>query len=230
MKSEAKSTAIGLRKNGFSYSQIRRNIQVSKSTLSLWLRDVELDYGEAEKLLKGREISRDRASKAKKLDRVNRTNVLVESGRKEVISLIDNPLFFAGLMLYWAEGAKNSSEQVKFTNSDESMIILIMKWFRESCKVPEGKFRLHLHIHNMHHRPDAEGYWSKLTGIPKNQFYKTFVKQSTLRHRRNVLYNGTCAVVVNDRAFFRRITGWKLGLLDYFKITPRSSMDRTTPF
>ncbi|TSC67048.1 MAG: Uncharacterized protein G01um101466_809, partial [Parcubacteria group bacterium Gr01-1014_66] len=47
---------------------------------------------------------------------------------------------------------------VKFTNSDWNTIILMMRWFREVCKVPEEKFRIALHIHNLHSAPDAKNY------------------------------------------------------------------------
>ena len=132
--------------------------------------------------------------------------------------------------MYWAEGDKNWREKVKFTNSDETMIILIMRWFREICNVPEEKFRISLHIHDLHFNFNVKNYWAKITKVPKGQFHKTYVKKSALRQRRNVLYNGTCAITVNNKDLFRRIMGWKLGLLDYFNITPRSSTDRIRDF
>jgi len=41
-KFKEKEKAIKLRKRGFSYSEILREIPVAKSTLSLWLRSVGL--------------------------------------------------------------------------------------------------------------------------------------------------------------------------------------------
>lgn len=42
MKLKEKIRAIKLRKLGKSYSEIRKQVKVSKSTLSLWLRDIKL--------------------------------------------------------------------------------------------------------------------------------------------------------------------------------------------
>jgi len=42
MKLQQKIQAIDLRKSGRSYGEIRREIKVSKATLSLWLRDIVL--------------------------------------------------------------------------------------------------------------------------------------------------------------------------------------------
>ena len=95
-----------------------------------------------------------------------------------------------------------------------------MRWFREICKVPEYKFRIALHIHNLHSRNDMIDYWSNITKIPKNQFNKLYIKKTSLKQRINILYNGTCAVVINNKYLFRKIKGWKLGLQNYFNIRP----------
>lgn len=230
MKLQEKIIAVQLRKTGFSYSKIFKKVRVSKSTLSHWLRDIELTSKQKEKILKGREKSRYAGSKAQQIKRIKVTEEITTAGKKEFYSLIKNSLFLAGLCLYWAEGDKHKQERVKFTNSDEKMISLMMRWFREICGVPEEKFRVALHIHNLHIAKNIKRYWSEITGVPEKQFQKIYIKQTTLRHRRNVLYNGTCAIVVHNKALFRRIYGWKLGLISHFNISPRSSMDRTKDF
>jgi len=122
-------------------------------------------------------------------------------------------------MLYWAEGDKSDEqERVKFSNSDPVMIIFIMEWFRKICKVPENKFRICLHVHELHCRKDMQEYWSKITGIPFSQFYKTQIKPTSLKHRKNKLYNGTCAVTIYNKDLFRRIKGWKSGFLEKMNI------------
>lgn len=219
-----------MRRLGHSYAEILKVVQVSKSTLSLWLREIELTSSQQKKLLLGRARSRYMGAKAQQRKRVENTKIIIESAKKEFQILMKNPLFLSGLSLYWAEGDKNSLERVKFTNADSAMIQLMMHWFREICKVPEKKFRIALHVHDLHIRPHVKRYWSKLTRISESRFHKIYVKPSSLRQRRNILYNGTCGIVVNDRRLFRRIVGWRLGLLDHFGISPRSSTDRTKGF
>ena len=230
MKLEERFRAVELRKRGKSYSEIRLQMQVSKSTLSRWLREIELT-AEQKNLLRGRELSRLAGAKAQQQKRIERTKKVVEKSEKEISLLINNPLFLAGLMLYWAEGDKHKGERVKFTNSDENAIILMMKWFREICKIPEEKFRIALHIHNLHSRPEVKAYWSEITGIPLQNFHKVFVKKTSLRQRRNILYNGTCGIVINNKELFRKIVGWKMGLLKYFRIYPPvTQLDRIPIF
>jgi len=220
MKLNERREAINLRRKGISYDVILKTVNVSKSTLSLWLRDVILTSNARKRALRGRELSRYAAAMQKKRIRESNTNEIVQKGREESKILVENPLFLTGLCLYWAEGDKHKQERVKFTNSDEKMIVLMMRWFREICGVSERKFRIAVHIHNLHKPRNVERYWSRITRVSEKQFQKTYIKQSSLRYRRNVLYNGTCAIVVNNKALFRRIRGWRLGLLDYFNISP----------
>lgn len=218
MKLKEKIKAIHLRRLGKSYGEIHKQVNVSKSTLSLWLRDIELTP-EQKARLKGRQKARHEGAKANQRKRIERTREIISEAKKEVKYLYKNFLFLSGLMLYWAEGAKRSKETIKFSNSDPAMIELMMKWLREICKVPEKKFRIGLHIHELYCRKDAENYWSQITGVPLNQFQKTYIKSTSLKHRKNKLYNGTCNIIVCNKDLFRRIRGWKLGFLEKMNIT-----------
>jgi len=51
-KLRLKEEAIKLRKKGFSYSEIKKEMDVSKSTLSLWCRDVAISEDQALRLYK----------------------------------------------------------------------------------------------------------------------------------------------------------------------------------
>lgn len=230
MKLKEKLAAVKLRRKGLSYGEIRRKISVSRSTLSHWLREVYLKPNQQNRLRERMDRVRYAVAKRKVANRIKETRKIVERSIKEVAVLRKNPLFFVGLSLYWAEGAKSDEESVKLVNSDEKVIALSMRWFREICEVPESKFRIHVHVHDLHHRSNIIKYWSRITGVKPDQFYKPYVKHTSLGQRRNILYNGTCSIIVHDKALFRRIVGWKLGLQDFFNISPRSSTDRTKGF
>ncbi|MDP2789207.1 MAG: helix-turn-helix domain-containing protein [bacterium] len=218
MKFTEKILALKLRKSGLSYSKILEKIKVSKSTLSIWLREIELTSEQKSRLLNKMDQVRYKVAKRKVADRKKRTKEIIINAKKEISSLKEDPLFFVGLALYWAEGAKNPVETVKFANSDEKMILLIMRWFRKICRVPERKFKIHIHMHTLHFRKNTIKYWSEVTGIPTTQFYRPYTKSTSLGQRRNILYNGTCSIIIHDKSLFRRILGWKLGMQNYFNI------------
>lgn len=220
MKFHDKIRATELRREGRSYSEILKKIKVSKSTLSLWLRHIELSKDQQHHLyVTLRQQNAYNLAKGKREEKIRLTKRIINVALEEFIELMNDTEFIAGLMLYWAEGDKaETTEMVKFTNSDPAMIVFMMKWFRQICNVPENKFRIALHIHNLHCRKDIEKYWSKITKIPLLQFNKTQIKLTTLTQRRNALYDGTCSIRICNKNLFRKIKGWKLGFQKKFNL------------
>ncbi len=87
-----------------------------------------------------------------------------------------------------------------------------MKFFREVCKVPEEKFRAHIHIHPHLKYKKAEQYWSDITKIPLRQFYKTYRKMNkSSKNKKDNLIFGTMAIYVCNQELFLKITGWIRG-------------------
>lgn len=216
MKLKEKIRAVNLRKLGKSYSEIRKKVKVSKGTLSLWLRDVQLTHRQKKRLyITLRQKNAYRLAKINQKKRIEKTEKIISEARREVRQLLKDSLFLSGLMLYWAEGDKSDyREEVKFSNSDPILIQIMMKWFRKVCNVPEEKFKIALHVHKLHCRKDVEIYWSKITNVPIRQFHKTQIKPTSLKHRKNRLYEGTCAIRILDKNLFRRIKGWKMGFIE----------------
>ncbi|MFH1347308.1 MAG: hypothetical protein ABIH22_01325 [Candidatus Margulisiibacteriota bacterium] len=212
MKLNEKNKAIELRKQGRSYSDILQIINVSRGTLGRWLKDILLTQ-EQRVLLKGRMKSRYEGARTNQRKAQQRKEKTFNSAKKEVKELINNPLFISGLVLYWAEGTKNGST-VAFTNSDPEMIELMMRWFRTICNVPEDKFRILIFIHSMQVNDNWKERWCKVTGLPESQFIRPYIKPTITKHRKNKLYEGTCAIRINDISLLTRIRGWQKGFLD----------------
>lgn len=217
MKINEKEQAKKLRLEGKSYNEILRLINISKSTLSLWLRDIPLTEKQIAEKFSKRQAHIATIARKKRLKKIEKVESIKLLASKEAPTKYTNPLFLAGLMLYWAEGDKSTDvEAVKFTNSDPKMIEFMMCWFRNICEAPENKFHIALHIHSLHIENNITEYWSKITQIPILQFHKTQIKKTTLNFRRKPLYQGTCSIRICDRNLFRKIAGWKNGLLEIF--------------
>lgn len=229
MRFEDKIVAINLRRKGRSYSEILKKIKVSKSTLSNWMKDIKLTPEQNGRLTTKRELAGYKGAKANQKYTEKRRRLIIEQARNEVPQLIKNPLFLAGLMLYWAEGGK-TEEKVKFSNSDSSMIKLMMRWFREICHIPEHKFRITLYLHTLHVRKDARNFWSNITGIPPSQFTKDMIKSTIYSQRTNKLYEGTCRIAIHSVDLFRKITGWQTGTIEYFGKQKNLSADKDPAF
>jgi len=209
-KLQEQKEATELRLKGMSYIQIAKKLGVSKSSLSRWLHSIPY---------KNKEFNFENASDAfknrwyiLKLEKEKRIRSIKKESIGEIGKLTKRDLIIGGAVLYWAEGTK-VGEEVCISNSDPAVIQFAMNWFREICKVNEEKFRIQLHLHSDLNHNICQHYWMRITGIPKKQFHKSYIKESSLGHRKNRLYKGTVKIRVNDRNLHRRIMGWIQGLV-----------------
>ena len=101
----------------------------------------------------------------------------------------------------------------RISNSDPELVRISMRFFREICEVKEDRFRAHIHIHSAKMVAEAVKYWSRVTGIPAAQFYKTYViKRKGDREIRDTLKFGTIDVGVCDTKLLLKILGWIEGI------------------
>ena len=138
----------------------------------------------------------------------NKRQIIINKAKKDIIKISLKELKLIGIMLYWGEGGK-TGRVVRLANSDPEIIKIMMRFFREICNVPENKFNGHIHTFAHANINKTEKYWSKITRIPKKQFYKTYIKPSSASlQKRNTLPFGTFDIYVCDTKLFLTIIGW----------------------
>lgn len=91
----------------------------------------------------------------------------------------EKQLKVAGLMLYWAEGAKRNSKCVDFANSDPDMIKLFIHFLRKIYSVDETKFRIYLYTFPNLPMETTMQFWSNLTKVAISQFSKPYIRIAT---------------------------------------------------
>ncbi len=97
--------------------------------------------------------------------------------RKASKSIKFEKIKVAGAMLYLAEGYKTiKSAGIDFANSDSEMILLFMNFLRSIYLLDEKRFRVLLYCYSNQNIPKMIKFWSKLSGIPKSQFTKPYVR------------------------------------------------------
>ncbi len=225
MKSVLKAKAVELRMRGLSYNEIRKEVPVAKSTLSIWLSSIKLRKKYQYILSKRRlDTARKGWETSKKL-RILRTNNIKAAARLEIkkIGISKNELFYMGLMLYWAEGAKQKeykpSVGVIFSNSDSKMINLFIQWLRQSLGLATERIRVDVYIHESHSVRSLEirNHWMRESGISDAQFDKIYYKKhklSTNRRNRDGGYFGVLRVkVTRSTDLNRKIAGWIEGVV-----------------
>ena len=208
-----------MRKQGKTYNEINRLLGIPKSTLSGWFEGLKIPLIIKRQLLTNNQRkwaeSITNYNKKRALDVLNRNNEIQQRISKEIGRLTKRELMLIGTALYWAEGDKKARWRCKFCNSDPGMIKIIMKFFRNVCKVPESKFRAYVQIYPNITEQKAKVFWSKISGIPLGQFDKTLTsisKSGKFKRSPNTLPYGTFSVRISNVNLTNRIKGWILGL------------------
>jgi len=214
-KLELKRKARLLREKGFSIKEIERQLKVSRSSVSIWVRDVELTKAQIEKLYVNKRTGALRGCMVAAANKIRRTKEiekrLKQEGEREVGRMLKRDRFIAGVALYFAEGEKTRGK-ASFSNSDSRAIKFMVGWFREFCLVPEEKFRCSIYLHDNLSELKAKRFWSRLTEVPFSQFTKTYiVKNNPNRLRKAINQFGVLRITVNDVKLQRKIIGWISG-------------------
>lgn len=203
-----------MRAQGMSYKEILRQVPAAKSSISLWCRDVPLT--EAQRCeLSSRWDTQRRGIKAIQKYYWGKQQDAFYSG-VAMVKKIKKHEFIAGLMLYWAEG--NKKVHCGLSNSDERVIVFMIRWFRDYYEIPAEKISIHLHLHSGQNEENMKKYWSQITGIPRANFIKSFIKPEGSGYRKNTLYHGTVRIQPRGASTYLlyRVLG---GIASYIEVT-----------
>ena len=195
-----------LRRLGMSYGEIRALIEVKKSTLANWCRDVELTDEQQSAILK-RTGSRVGIPRDTNWRRRLEIEAIREAALQEAEDLVGDPFWVAGVVLYWAEGAKTRNH-LQLANTDPQALRMFIDWVRRYIDDRAG-FVLQMHLHEGNDEKAARDYWIDQTGLIGCEFHKTFIKPKGTGHRKNHLPHGVCRVSVRRAADpWNRIMAW----------------------
>ncbi len=206
-----KEKAYELRKKINSYSEIGKELGVSKSTLSGWFKN-DSDSLIVKKIL----VSRAQEKAGNQLRLMSLANKekwekIHLSYRKEAFNafsvLVLNPFFVPGLLVYWGEGDKVLKNGiVRIANIDYRLLKVFIKFLINSCIIPKEKIKFWMLLYPDLNENICKEYWSKSLDIPQEQFIKTqFIKG---REKKKRITNGVCYVQVYSRELKEKIIEW----------------------
>jgi transcriptional regulator with XRE-family HTH domain len=195
-----------LRAQSWTLTEIATELGVSKSSVSLWVRDVQFVPRPRNR---GHPSQRPHKLHLAKLAEMEELRV---AGIERIGQLSDRDLLVAGTALYAGEGSKRDGV-VTFANSDPRMILLFITWLRTFFTVDESRLRMRLYLHDGLDLAAAQRFWSELTAIPTAQFTKPYraVADSTIRRSKHVM--GCPAVVYACSRTHRSVMGLVSALL-----------------
>ncbi|MDD2657490.1 MAG: hypothetical protein PHD04_02400 [Candidatus Pacebacteria bacterium] len=205
-----KEKATELRKQGLSYRQIRARLKIPLGTISDWFGKIDWSADIAKRLAKESQVIH--SMRMTDLNKVRGAHLkrAYESARREAAEDLNvlkyNPLFIAGVMLYWGEGGKNPKDGVKFVNTDAQMITFYVDFLVRACRIPMDRIKAHILIYPDLQENICRSYWSKVSGIPIGNFTKSTLIQG--RHKTRRLNWGICTVTVSSYYFKQKILEW----------------------
>ncbi|MBL1107243.1 hypothetical protein JK361_21995 [Streptomyces sp. 5-8] len=218
-KDDLRCKARELRMQGWTYDQIQVALGCSKSSISLWVRDLprpeRRDPSEQAKLAA---LKRWEHELAVRDEERRKTKALAA---EEIGVMSERELFMTGVALYWAEGAKDKPyarrENVQFVNSDPGVIRIYLAWL-DLLGVERERLRCRVMIHATGDVEGAKHYWAGLVGIDAHAFQRTTIKKhnpKTVRKNVGENYRGCLVISVLQGAdLYRRIEGWWAGMVD----------------
>lgn len=192
--------ALVLRKQGKSYSQIKKTLKVNKGTLSYWLRDYPLSKQRIRELRDWNEQRIEKYRETMRRKKEERLKNFYQQQKRLIFPFNKQEFYLAGLFLYWGEGAKSQSATLSISNTDPSVIKFFITWLIKSLKVPKIKLKVRLHLYEDMDIKKETQFWSTALNIPYKQFTKPYIKKSFIRdiNHKGGFGHGTCNIRVGD--------------------------------
>ncbi len=214
---EKRTQAVKLRRQGKSYSQIKEKLQVSKSTLSYWLRKYPLSKEQLDKLVYRNEERIEKYRETMRLKKEKRLMKVYHEAKKRLLPLSERELLLFGLSLYWGEGLKASSSQISFSNSDPKMARFYLYWLTDIIGISKEKIKVRLHLYKDMDIEKEVKYWARNLKLPRLQFNKPYIKKTTLK---SVAYkgfgHGTCEITYGSVKLKEKIMMEIKSIADYY--------------
>ncbi|MFC9155707.1 hypothetical protein ACFTT0_12085 [Streptomyces bauhiniae] len=217
-KDDLRERARELRLQGWTYNEIQAELGCSKSSVSLWVRDLPRPEP---KCSPEERRARMNAGLARLRTAQDQDRTAAKQAAADAIgALTKRELFIAGVALYWAEGAKDKphrrSEVLQFINSDPNVIRLFLRWL-DLLEVPRSRLTLRVSIHETADVGRAENFWAEVVGVDVAAFSRATLKKHnprTVRKNTGDTYRGCLVIYVRQSAdLYRRMEGAWYGIV-----------------
>lgn len=213
MENKRKEKAITLREEGKTYKEICSELDVAKSTLSLWLRSVQLSKPQKQQITQKRISAAKRGALQRKKTRETEVENATQDGIESIGTLSSRDLWLIGIALYWAEGSKQNvrspSTGIRFTNTDYKMMNVFLRWLdAEGVSNESLVFELYIHKSRVSESEEFCTWWEDRLQLPSGTITRVYLKSGTIStNRTNIsdLYHGVLRIKVKKSTSMNRV-------------------------
>ena len=198
-----------MRLEGASITEIENALGVSRSSISRWVRDVELGPEQRARLVERVRMGPLVAGERKAASaRALRTEYQDEGRRLARTRGVD---YATGCMLYWAEGSKHRNT-VTLTNSDSELVACFLAFLQRHFDVENSKVKLWCNLFADHadRQREIEDFWLDKLALDRSSLRRSTVNRYSKysqKKRANKLPYGTVQLVVCSTRIVQTIYG-----------------------
>jgi Homeodomain-like domain len=199
------------REEGRSIKEIACLLGVSRSSVSHWVKDVELSREQHDALLRRNPAhNRQRVGQAIWSAQCRERRLHWQAEGREMARR-GNAFHAAGCMLYWAEGSK-SRNQARICNADPEIVRFFAEFLRKFFNLPDEQFRVacYLYADHIDRQREVEYFWLSTLRLPATCLGTSIVNvysRASKRKRINMLPHGTCRLTVSSTRVVQHIYG-----------------------
>jgi len=201
--------ALRLRERGFTLSEIAKVCDVSKSTISKWLKGnvVSIDVTKQNKRRAGQAnaVRLRLVNKTRHTQRLAQYREVERSAATEYKHYRSNPLFIAGLMLYAGHGELSGTRSIRLSGTLIETHVIFKRFIQEYLGVAPSTLRVQLVLYPAHSEATCMKRWSKALKLPYTQFHRTQIIGS---NQTKPLHYGVGNTIIGSTSHKRKLIAW----------------------
>jgi hypothetical protein len=188
------------RDEGAPIKEIARRVGAAPSSVSRWVRDIQLTQVQEEELLRRNPAYNRQLSGTAKQAANRRAERIAYQGEGRSLAVRADSSHVAGCMLYWAEGEKDRNA-LRFYNSDPEMVRFFVYFLKKyfDLRDEEIKITCNLFADHLDRQREIEQFWLDVAQLPRRSLCKSYVNaysKHSKKKRTNRLPYGTVRVTV----------------------------------
>ncbi len=182
--------AIQLRRLGYSYTDISRELKVSRASVCNWVKNVRLTEHEKQILQKSIANKMNRARMKASISLRSRTvfkeKRAFDEAERDFKKNLKDPLFSTGLALYCAKSSF-SGGNIQFTHSNPAFIHIFLTWMQKYLQISEENVK------------------------------KIFSKNVSEKAKITNQNKGSMTIIVSNIRAMRTLIAWQKLLIQYYR-------------
>ncbi|MFH1841300.1 MAG: hypothetical protein ABH800_00860 [Candidatus Nealsonbacteria bacterium] len=208
---ELKEKAIELRRQGFSFNKIEYCLGVPRSTLSGWLKNIELTVEQKNKLAQSKKIALMKARKKAILWHNAQKEKRVQEAKNSALKILNNIdlnnpniLELALSILYIGEGTKKT-EETAIGSSDPLILKFFLAVLKNTYNIDSEKIKCDLSLRADQNPEKMKRFWAKELKLPISNFKRAHLDERTKGSKTYPYYKGVCQIRIGNVAIQRKL-------------------------